>query len=142
MLQQFITTKRAYFADLYAHLGRRGVAGNGAVALHALTAIAVGECQPLLQLGRGGGGQAVRGYAVAAKLPQERPDEAVPRAGGVHGLDRLDGGKSLGRAGVGVGPGAAAGLDHQLHMPGEQFGQGLFDIGCAGQKLQFLIGHF
>ena len=92
MLQQFIATKRAYFADLYAHLGRRGVAGNGAVALHALAAITVGECQPLLQLGRGGGGQAVHGYAVAAKLPQERPDEAVPRTGSVHGLDWLDGG--------------------------------------------------
>ena len=29
LLQQFITTKRAYFADLYAHLGHVGSAGQG-----------------------------------------------------------------------------------------------------------------
>ena len=117
-----------------AHLGQGGVAVDGTVLLYAQAAEPVGKVQVLLQLFAGQLFQLVHRHAVPAQLPQEGADEAVARTGGVHGPDLLAGGKGMGGAGVGVGPLAAAGVQHQLHIPGKQLGQGGFDVGGAGEE--------
>ena len=69
-----------------------GVAVNGTVALHTVTAEPVGKIQPLVQLVRLQSGQGGAVHPVFVQLPQERADEPVPGAGGIHGLYRLAGG--------------------------------------------------
>ena len=48
----------------------------------------------------------------------------------------------MGRAGVGVGTVAAAGVEHQLHIAYEQMRQGRFHVRRAGEKLQFFVRNF
>ena len=121
------------------HFGGGGVAVDGAVALDAQAAEPVGEGQILLQLAGGESGQSVAGDAVPGQLPQERADEAVSGAGGVHGLDLLALGKGVGGAGVGVSAASAAGVEDQLDVAGEQLGQGGVDVLGAGQEGQLLV---
>ena len=46
------------------------------------------------------------------------------------------------RTGVGVGPGAAACVEHELHVPDKERGQCGVNVRCAGQKFQLLVGDF
>ena len=48
----------------------------------------------------------------------------------------------MGGAGVSVGTGAAAGVEHQLYMAHKQAGQGGFNITGAGQKFQLFVRDF
>ena len=96
--------------------GKGGVAVDGAVALDAQAAEAVGKVQIPLHLQRLESGKARTGDAVPGKLPQERADEAVAGAGGVHGLNFLAAGKGAGGAGKGVGAAAPAGVEDQLDV--------------------------
>lgn len=57
-----------------------GVAVNGTVALHTVTAEPVGKIQPLVQLVRLQSGQGGEVHPVFVQLPQERADEPVPGA--------------------------------------------------------------
>ena len=48
----------------------------------------------------------------------------------------------MGGAGVSVGTGAAAGVEHQLYMAHKQAGQGGFNITGVGQKFQLFVRDF
>ena len=48
----------------------------------------------------------------------------------------------MGRASVGMGPVAAAGVQHQLHIANEQLRQGRFDVCRAGEKFQLFVRNF
>lgn len=127
---------------LQAHLRGVGVAGDRTAALYADAAEFIGERKPFVQPCSGQTGQRGAVSTGGVQLPQKRPYKAIPCPGGIHGPDGLAGRAAVRRTGVGVGPGAAACVEHELHVSDKERGQCGVNVRCAGQKFQLLVGDF